>query len=227
MDKAGNLCGTTETTAFELSLSSGGWKETVLHRFGIRKSDGAAPFAGLILDTSGNLYGTTERGGIGCAGQGCGVVYEIQHTASGWHEKVLHYFDNNGNDGVTPGWGALIMDAMGSLYGTTASGGCCGGTVFKLTPGADGRWKETILYDFQGGAGGLEPAAGVVMDQAGNLYGTTISGGTCCGVVYKLPPGAKGKRTPHIQRQRRRPAPRQSHPRQQRQSLRHHRHRRR
>jgi len=198
MDKSGDLYGTAPyggSTAFELKLGPDGWHETVLHRFGIRKGDGAAPFAGLIVDRLGNLYGTTEAGGIGCAGEGCGTVYEIEHAATGWHEKVLHYFDNNGRDGVTPGWGALIMDAKGRLYGTTAGGGCCGGVVFKLTPSPDGCWKETILHQFKGGAGGFEAGAGVVTDKAGNLYGTTIYGGTCCGVVYKLAPGSNGKWT--------------------------------
>ena len=191
MDNAGNLYGTTETTAFELRRTSGGWKEIVLHRFGIRKGDGAAPFAGVILDASGNLYGTTYAGGA----YNGGTVYEVQHTAGGWKEKVLHSFYLSQTDGNTPGWGALFMDSSGSLYGTTAGGGCCGGVIFKLTPQSGGRWKETILYNFQKGATGYSPNAGVVMDKAGNLYGTTDYGGdpSCdCGVIYKLAPDAKG-----------------------------------
>jgi len=199
MDKAGNLYGTAPyggSTVFELTPGSGGWNEKVLHRFGIRKGDGAAPFAGLILDAAGNLYGTTVGGGTGCAGNGCGTVFELTPTSNGnWKELVLHRFDNNGKDGATPGWGALLMDGAGSLYGTTAGGGCCDGVVFKLTPGSGGHWTETILYTFRGGASGFEPGAGVVMDKAGNLYGTTIAGGSgCgCGVVYELSPNAKGK----------------------------------
>ena len=197
MDKAGNLYGTAPyggSTAFELSPGSGGWKETMLHRFGIQKNDGAGPFAGVILDTSGNLYGTTYGGGA----YNGGTVYEIERTATGWKEKVLHSFAVNYKDGHTPGWGSLFMDSSGSLYGTTAGGGCCGGVVFKLTPDSNGRWKETILYQFQGGASGFEPNAGVVMDKAGNLYGTTDYGGNAycdCGVIYKLAPGRKGKWT--------------------------------
>lgn len=200
MDEGGDLYGTAPyggSTAFELRPGFGVWEETIMHHFGVKKGDGAAPFAGLILDAAGNLYGTTEGGGKACDGEGCGAVYELQRTASGWKEIVLHRFDNNGKDGVTPGWGALVMDSSGNLYGTTATGGCCGGVVFKLTPGSDNHWAETILYEFKGGTDGFEPAAGVVMDKSGNLYGTTIAGGSgCdCGVVYKLAPGPKGKWT--------------------------------
>jgi uncharacterized repeat protein (TIGR03803 family) len=88
------------------------------------------------------------------------------------------------------------MDSSGSLYGTTDVGGPAGyGTVFKLTPQANGRWKETILHSFTQGTNGDHVSAGVVFDRAGNLYGTTIGGGTqCdCGVVYKLAPQANGK----------------------------------
>jgi len=194
-DSTGKLYGTTETTTFELSpgLGPDSWKETILHRFGIRKGDGGGSYAGLILNAAGNLYGTTEGGGA----HNGGTVYEVEHTATGWKEKVLHSFAVNYTDGHTPGWGALVMDAKGSLYGTTAGGGCCGGVVFKLAPRSDGKWKETILYQFQGGAMGFEAGAGVVMDKAGNLYGTTINGGSgcACGVVYKLAPGPKGKWT--------------------------------
>jgi uncharacterized repeat protein (TIGR03803 family) len=193
MDNAGNLYGTTKTTAFELTRTSGGWKETILHKF-VKEGDGAAPFAGVILDPSGNLYGTTYGGGA----YNGGTVYEIERTATGWKEKVLHSFAVNYKDGHTPGWGSLFMDSSGSLYGTTAGGGCCGGVVFKLTPESGGRWRETILYAFQGGASGYEPNAGVVMDKSGNLYGTTDYGGEpfCdCGVIYKLAPGPKGKWT--------------------------------
>ncbi len=199
MDGAGRLYGTTETNVFELIRGSHGWNKTVLHRF-VTQGDGDGAFAPVILDASGNLYGTTKGGGIGtrCGGNGCGTVYELRPTQSGWEEKIVHDFTNDGKDGAVPGWGALFMDAKGSLYGTTASGGCCGGVVFKLTPQTDGRWKETILYEFPGGTNGFEPNAGVVMDKAGNLYGTTDYGGdpNCgCGIIYKLSPGPKGKWT--------------------------------
>jgi uncharacterized repeat protein (TIGR03803 family) len=199
-DPQGELYGTVPRggptlggAVFELTPGSGGWQETLLDTFS-QKNDGGGPFAGVILDAAGNLYGTTEGGGT----YDVGTVYEVKHTSSGWKEQVLHSFDNNGKDGYTPGLGALIVDSSGALYGTTAGGGCSGcggGVVFKLTPQTDGRWEETILYDFKGGAMGFEAGAGVVMDKSGNLYGTTIAGGSgCgCGVVYKLAPRPKGK----------------------------------
>ena len=193
MDQAGNLYGTAQAV-FKLSHGSDGWKETVLHHF-TRRRDGGGGESGLIFDASGNLYGVAEGGGD-CSS--CGVVFEVMPTSGGgWKEVVLHRFDNNGKDGYTPGGGALMMDGSGSIYGTTETGGCCGGTVFKLTPGSDGHWTETILYNFKPGANGSFPTA-VVMDKARNLYGTTADGGTSscqCGVVYKLAPGANGKWT--------------------------------
>jgi uncharacterized repeat protein (TIGR03803 family) len=194
MDKAGNLYGTAPyggSTAFRLSPGTDGWKETVLHRFNVRQGDGGGPFARVILDASGNVYGTTLGGGA----YNGGTVYEVQHTSGGWKEKVLYSFHLSQTDGNTPGWGSLLMDGSGSLYGTTRGGGCCGGVVFKLTPDSSGRWKETILYNFQKGATGFSPNAGVVMDKAGNLYGTTdYGGGLCdCGVIYKLARGPNGE----------------------------------
>jgi len=195
-DASGNLYGTAGEVAFELSPGSGRWNETVLHRFDVRKGDGALPYAGLILDASGNLYGTTGYGGNQCGSSTCGTVYELSPESGGkWKETILHRFRNSKADGAWPGAGALSMDGEGNLYGTTTNGGCCGGVVYELTPQPDGRWKETILYDFLGGAEGWLPDAGVVMDKAGNLYGTTDGGGNAsgCGVLYKLAPTAKGK----------------------------------
>ena len=198
MDNAGNLFGTA-SVALELSPGTGGWKETVLHDFPNHQGDGSSPFAGLILDGAGNLYGTTEMGGTNTrCGGGCGTLYQLQPTSGGWRERILRDFGAVG-DGAYPGVGALILDSAGNLYGTTGGGGAAGyGTVFELTQGANGRWKETILYSFAGGAKGVEPTAGVVMDKAGILYGTTNAGGTTscgCGVVYKLAPSAGGKWT--------------------------------
>jgi uncharacterized repeat protein (TIGR03803 family) len=199
MDKAGDMYG-TGYAAFELSPGDDGWKETVLHDFTGQHGDGFEPLAGVILDSVGNVYGTTERGGT----DDVGTVYRLRPTSSGWKESVLHSFGAFHDDGQVPGVGALVSDASGNLYGTTSQGGrntCVDvgcGTVFRLTPGAKGDWKETILYNFADGANGAEPDAGVVMDKAGNLYGTTTAGGTAscgCGVVYKLAPGFNGKWT--------------------------------
>jgi len=197
MDKAENLYG-TGGSAFELSPTSDGWRFTSLHEFPSFSGDGINPYAGLVMDAAGNLYGTTENGGINDCGfsDGCGTVYELSPTAGGKSkEHILHKF-GHGNDGVSPALGALVIDRSGAVYGTTDIGGRLGyGTVFKLTPGSDGKWTEAILHNFTSGAGGDHASAGVVMDKSGNLYGTTIGGGSgCdCGVVYKLAPGQNGK----------------------------------
>ena len=193
MDHSGNLYGTAYS-AFELSPGQGGWTVTVLHTFTGRNGDGAGASAGFIRDTAGNLYGTTEMGGSSkdCGG-GCGTVYKLHPLPNGrWKEAILHAFGSPG-DGAYPGVGALAMDAVGNLYGTTS--GYNAGTVYKLTPGKRGRWKETILHKFHAGAGGNSPEAGVVLGKSGELYGTTGYGGTgCdCGVVFKLAPGLKGR----------------------------------
>jgi uncharacterized repeat protein (TIGR03803 family) len=195
MDKNGNLYGTAGYV-FELAPGAGGWTETVIYNFP-NQGDGNGPFAGVILDPRGNLYGTTRYGGS----YNLGVVYELTPAeGGGWNEQVLHDFCSSGPphcpDGGSPGVGALTMDPSGNIYGTTVGGGCCFGTVFRLTPQGDGTWKETILYNFKRGASGSGPGAGVVRDKAGNLYGTTIYGGSpnCgCGVVYKLSPKKNGK----------------------------------
>jgi uncharacterized repeat protein (TIGR03803 family) len=222
-DGAGNLYGTTTTSfggncgpdgcgmAFELSpKSGGGWKETVLHVFKLNGKDGINPQGNLILDAFGNLYGTTGSGGDCNQQYGCGTVFELSPKSGGWKETVLHNF--NGMDGAYPEAG-LIFDAGGNLYSTTNSGGTgkCNfggfsgcGTVFELTPKTGGGWTETVLYSFKGKDGdGSRPTAGVVIDAAGNLYGTTEYGGGVsntfcdngCGSVFKLTPKADGSWT--------------------------------
>jgi hypothetical protein len=132
----------------------------------------------------------------------CGVVFKLSLGKNGaWTENVLHRF--NFRDGSQPDAG-LTFDVAGNLYGTTYGGGAygwCGGgsgcgTVFQLTPSADDRWKETVLHNFGKGKDGTEPQAGVILDTAGNLYGTTSGGGaqqSCgydpCGTVFQLTPG--------------------------------------
>jgi uncharacterized repeat protein (TIGR03803 family) len=188
-DAAGNLYGTTEfDSAFELSPNQdGSWTERVLHEFG-GVGDGAFPLAGLIFDGSGNLYSTTGQGGVGYVG----VVFKLTPNSDGsWTESVLHSF--TGADGASPEAG-LVFDAAGNIYGTTESGGAAErGVVFKLTRQSDGTWVESVLYSFTGGADGGLPAAEVIFDPAGNLYGTTVAGGiTNFGLVFKLTPRADG-----------------------------------
>jgi len=148
------------------------------------------------MDKEGNLYGTTELGGK----QNQGTVFELSPTSDGsWNETLLHSFAGGVNDGAQP-HAALVFDSAGNLYGTTSFGGSanCGaqgcGTVFKLTP-ASGSWSES-LYKFPGGSAGQEPYGRLVFDGQGNLYGTTLAGGTACtsgcGTVFRLVPGSSG-----------------------------------
>src|ERR1022692_32021 len=151
---------------------------TVLHNFGF--TDGWRPYAGVILDAAGNLYGTTQWGGSCIATVGCGVVYKLDATG---HLTVLYNFTGL-DDGGYPTAG-VILDAAGNLYGTTQNGGTANnGVVYKL----DAAGHYSVLYRFTGGSDGGQPIAGVIRDSAGSLYGTTVAGGgtSGCGVVYKL-----------------------------------------
>ena len=186
--------------------------EKVLHDF-TNVRGGAIP-VGVILDDSGNLYGTTFDGGgadgTGCGGSGCGTVFELTPKAGGgWTEKVLHSFSEKDPVGFNPSSG-VIFDSSGNLYGTTSGGGRfgCGyggtlcGTVFELTPKAGGGWTEKLLHSFKpDGKDGQNPRAGLIFDTSGNLYGTTWYGGSgsCydgnghgCGTVFELAPRASG-----------------------------------
>jgi uncharacterized repeat protein (TIGR03803 family) len=163
-------------------------QETVLHNFN-GPGDGAEPEGALLLDKAGNLYGTTVRGGTDLGG----IVYELSPAGSGWTERILHNFNPNAQDGSTP-LGKLVMDSKGNLYGTTSLGGGRKlGTVFELSPQASGSWSEKIIHTFLGGSDGRSPKAGLIIDNKGNLYGTTYQGGTgkncgalACGTVFEL-----------------------------------------
>jgi len=160
-------------TVFELHRNI----ETVLYSF-TGPLDGEFPLPGVILDRAGSLYGTTLAGGTGAGSNG--TIFKV--TATGI-ESVLHSFTGS-PDGDRP-FSVLVLDRMGNLYGTTMSGGAFGfGSVFKL----NNRGKETILYSFTGGQDGATPFAGLLLDPAGNLYGTTYAGGSSAGkgVVFKL-----------------------------------------
>ncbi len=208
-DGTGNLYGTTEYgganscsisgtdvgcgTVFELTpTTDGGWTEKILRSFQDNGTDGYYPLAGLIFDTAGNLYGTTAYGGL----YGTGTVFELTAAAGGaWTEKVLHNF-GNGEDGAYPAYGSsLIFDAAGDLYGTTWAGGAYGvGTVFELAPKEGGGWAEKILHSFNpNGKDGWQPSEGLVFDTSGNLYGTTLWGGTYgSGTLFELALRAEG-----------------------------------
>lgn len=201
VDAAGHLYGTTrfggtigEGTVFELKNSRlRGWTEKILYNFNpTQNNDGSQPYAGLIFDAAGNLYGTTAGGG---AYGNYGTVFELMPNGSGgWTEVILHSFNNDGKDGYGPLAG-LIFDTAGNLYGTTASGGTFGsGTVFGLKPKASGGWEEGVLHSFRNdGKDGYIPVASLTLDAAGNLYGTTESGGTFGGgTVFGLTPKSGG-----------------------------------
>ena len=200
-DSAGNLYGTTYDGGSGCDSCGGGGTvfrlepngtETVLYNFCSKSacSDGYQPEAGVIRDGAGNLYGTTVSGGkSGCNGYNCGVVFKVAPDGT---EKVLYDFSTGGGYGPVSG---VIRDKSGNLYGTTEFGGTNeGGVVFKLAP----HGVETVLYAFCGQnncTDGAAPAAGVIKDQSGDLYGTTefgggagCDGGASCGVVFEIAP---------------------------------------
>lgn len=209
-DAAGNLYSTTVWGGgngcggiFKIDPNG---KETLLYGFKCG-TDGGNPYAGVIMDSAGNLYGTTGYGGdTNCGsqeGQGCGTVYKLNSSRT---ENVLYSLTWQ-SDGAFPS-SRVIQDAAGNLYGTTGLGGnlqvynCDGyegcGVAYKLSPNSDGTWTQTTLYEFcslSNCTDGRAPGGGLVQDAAGNLYGTTSWGGSSpcyenegCGVVFKLDP---------------------------------------
>ena len=209
-DARGNLYGTTYKggqfnagTVFKLtSRTKGRWTESVLYSFR-GGNDGQNPLGSLTFGADGNLYGTTPvGGGTGCMFNqtvGCGIIFRLTPSHDGtWKEAVLYRF-KGGKDGSIP-ISSLIFDSAANLYGTAQSGGDLNceppfgcGVVFKLTP-ANGEWKETVLHVFAGDAGGENPDAGVIFDNAANLYGTTEFGGiNGSGVVFQLTRSSDGQ----------------------------------
>jgi uncharacterized repeat protein (TIGR03803 family) len=200
IDSAGNLYGTTALggkfgggTVFEWSSDG---TESVFHSFGSTSTEGYLP-VGLVRDATGNLYGTLSEGGT----HGYGNVFKLDTAGN---ETTLYSF-SGGSDGSSPGAG-VILDSAGNLYGTTQSGGdlsvaeCFNvgcGVVFKL----DTAGNETVLHTFEGGSDGIEPEAALLRDKMGNLYGTTVAGGTTlcsspgyfpgCGITFRLTPGGR------------------------------------
>jgi uncharacterized repeat protein (TIGR03803 family) len=168
-----------------MTKSGNNWTETPIYSF--TGPDGAQPYAGVILDGSGNLFGTTVAGGL----YGFGTVFELTYTNGvGWTETVLYNFENS-IDGQSP-YAGLALDNMGNLYGSAANGGSeGGGTVFELSP-VGNTWTFTLLYGFSGQQGDcpayvLGPAAPLTLDNAGNLYGTTYcDGANGFGNIFKL-----------------------------------------
>ncbi len=199
-DAAGNLYGTDQAggssgkgTVFELSPPAKGkkaWTTKVL--FSFNGTNGSVPVAGMVFDSSGNLYGTALTGGA----SNDGAVFELVAPAKGqgaWTEKLLYSF--SGPDGANPQAG-VIFDSAGNLYGATVGGGSGNaGTVFKLSPPAGGQtaWTLSTLFAFNGSSNGYLPTGTLIMDKSGNIYGTTVNGGTANdGVAYELSPAGGG-----------------------------------
>jgi len=214
-DADGNLYGTTSAggtygygTVFELKHAGDSWQEEVLYSFSAN-GDGAYPNSGVIFDNAGNLYGFTA--GDYDTGLEANVFKLTPSSGGGWTESVTYSFDAF--------WGLdwpffhsdLIIDAHGDLFGTfwgARSGSCAyDGCVFELIPQPDGKLKEKTLYNFAGPPDGGDPYSSPFLDSSGNLYGTTMAGGTgiChnyypfhCGIVYELTHGSDGRWTEHI-----------------------------
>lgn len=182
----GNLYGGNITGIFVLTPNSDGtWTESTAYTFN-SATDGQAAYGELTFDAAGNLYGANAYGGKHFPAGG--AAFKLSPGASGWSITVLHSF-GQGKDGHYP-YGGLVLDAAGNAYGTAGSGGLHGqGVAFKLTPGANGRWTETILHQFTGGHDGAIPVAGLLLDSSANIFGSTAAGGgTGSGVVFKFIP---------------------------------------
>lgn len=222
----GQSCG----TVYQLvppAQPDGAWIENILYNFtGITNhQDGELPSGNLTIDSTGNLYGVTAYGGTGgCtllgAVTGCGIVYELSPPSApggAWRKTTIYSFQG-GLDGDVP-FGSLIFDKAGNMYGVTVYGGGFGvcnagfylycGTVFKLTPPnvKGGTWTEQVLHSFRSGQDGATPYGGLILDEHGVIYGTTLHGGTVidfsphlgcafgggggCGTVFALYPPVK------------------------------------
>jgi uncharacterized repeat protein (TIGR03803 family) len=190
MDAYGNLFGNTFFTVFELSPNGSVWNPAVLHTFGSGK-DGVEAFGVPVLDSAGNIYGTTYDGGAHKAGTVYEVSPKLQGKKAKWTERILYPFKDNLKDGGGP-WAGVALDAAGNIYGTTvASGKYAYGTVFKLAPVGTNGHKETTLWNFNGTIG--DDSVGSLILYGGNLYGTAQRGGSGVGsegdgVVFEVDP---------------------------------------
>lgn len=196
MDKAGDLYGVTQAggfygygSIFELTPSTdGSYRERIIHSFNL--TEGSLPDATLVFDAHGNLYGTTLFGGDKnlCEPNGCGTVFRLQrHADRTWSITVLRALKN------TDGWcaiGPVAFDSAGNLYAAAECGGAYGwGSVFQLIPGPTAPWSERILHSFTNNPDGASPYAGVIVDAAGHVFGTTMNGGTAnLGTVFEIAP---------------------------------------
>jgi uncharacterized repeat protein (TIGR03803 family) len=197
-DRQGNLYGMTPTggafglgTIYELLPNGKTWDEKILHDF-TGGADGSSASAGrLIFDPAGNLYGVATAGGA----NGKGAAFKLTPVGDGtWTFQTLYSFKGQPDAGFP--YGGLVFDRAGNLYGTTYYDGANNlGSVYELHPVAGGAWEEKVLYSFKGGKDGASSIGNLVLDAAGDLYGTTSEGGASCscGTVFKLTPGGSGK----------------------------------
>ncbi|HEX4079383.1 MAG TPA: choice-of-anchor tandem repeat GloVer-containing protein [Rhizomicrobium sp.] len=220
LDEAGNLYGTAQIggrvlgcgIVYELSPNAKGeWKKTDLHAFTHPDAphyDGCTPSSYLVFDQTGNLYGTTQLGGgneydgqeCGETNWGCGTVFKLAPQENGkWKETLIHRFPERSGDGQEP-YAGLVFDHSGNLWGTTIDGTDYStfGTAFELTPDANGKWKESAVFDFTGNSTGYGPYAGLVADAENNIYGATYYGGNGAGLIFKLTPGKGGRITENV-----------------------------
>jgi len=198
-DKSGNLYGTTpdggaysQGVVYQLSANGGQRQQTVIHPFTGGADGGVGSLGSLLIDNAGNLYGVTELGGI----YGAGVAFKLSPAGGTWKFTTLYPFQGLPDAGFP--YSGLIADANNRLYGTTYFGGANGlGTVFEVAPGANvlTGWKDAVLHSFPGGTDASFPTSTLVFDTAGNLYGTSSTGGnpSCdCGTIFKLAPSTGG-----------------------------------
>ncbi len=201
-DQQGRIYGTASSdgrydsgVVYRLVREGEGWVLSPIYSFNFHDHDGTAPYARVIFGPDGLLYGTTNTGGAA----NFGTVFSLRPPATActtavcsWDETILYSF-TGGADGGYPYYGDLIFDPAGNIYGTTSNGGSSNhGVVFRLTRSGSG-WTESVLWNFNGGSDGGAPYAGVIFDNASNLYGTTTYGGSNrLGTVYELSPTQSG-----------------------------------